>query len=47
MRTGEHPKLFRNLKQLRDYTLGNRRKIFPKEEAKEGTVLKAFLREIF
>jgi hypothetical protein len=39
-------KKFRSVRELRYYTLNNNGKVFPKEQAYEGGILKWLLREI-
>ncbi|KAH8800384.1 hypothetical protein F5884DRAFT_825056 [Xylogone sp. PMI_703] len=45
-RTGEAVKVFRTVEELRQYTRQNR-KIFPRDEAKAGGLLRYLLRKIF
>ncbi|KAG2121761.1 hypothetical protein DEU56DRAFT_894574 [Suillus clintonianus] len=45
-RTGKPVKLFASLEELKTYTLGKPGKIFPKENAYQGGLLKELLREI-
>ncbi|KAG2121764.1 hypothetical protein DEU56DRAFT_904607 [Suillus clintonianus] len=45
-RTGKPVKLFASVEELKTYTLGKPGKIFPKENAYQGRLLKELLREL-